>query len=102
MVTEVLKTERGLWINVGNGKPGDVNHCAVLVEQNAQSIQIKPGDSLWWQGRSAYWTPQTYTGKRCGGRADGLGTAWDIKIPKIGYSGVPHPAKGLVESAFAC
>jgi hypothetical protein len=36
MVVEILKTEHGLWINTGNGKPGDVNQCAVLVEQNAQ------------------------------------------------------------------
>lgn len=41
---------------------------------------IQPGDSLWWQGRSCYYTPRVAPDGRS-----------DVELPKIGYSGVPHP-----------
>jgi hypothetical protein len=52
--------------------------CAVYCNPLGKNIQ--PGDALWWQGSSCYWTP-----------ANRL--VVDVKLPKLGYSGVPHPHK---------
>lgn len=53
---------------------------AVYCDPQGEPIQV--GDSLWWQGRSCYWTPHV--------NPDGRS---DVKLPKIGYSGVAHPHK---------
>lgn len=63
--------------------------CAVYVERNATSEQIQIGDSVWWQCGKVYWTPQRNIGlenAKCG-------KDYDIPIPKVGYSGVKHPAR---------
>lgn len=52
--------------------------CAIYVERNANSEQIRPGDSLWWQGKWAMWTP---TDRR----------VVDKQIPRRSYSGVKSP-----------
>lgn len=52
--------------------------CAVLVKRTPESEKIQFGDSLWWQDRWAMWSP-----------ADG--SAHDVRIPRVGYSGVKHP-----------
>jgi hypothetical protein len=52
--------------------------CAIYVEMNEDSKQIRPGDWLWWQAGYAYWTPAD---KRLKER----------KIPRVGYSGVSSP-----------
>ncbi len=63
--------------------------CAIYVERNPTSLQIEIGDSLWWQGRLAYWTPQQNRGRD---RAKS-GVDYDIAIPRVGYSGVQHPSR---------
>lgn len=57
------------------------NECAVYVDPDGQTI--RPGDSLWWQGPTAYWTPQ-----------DRPFGASDIPLKRIGFSGVTRPAEG--------
>lgn len=52
--------------------------CAIYVERNADSEQIRPGDNLWWQGKRAMWTP-----------ADRR--VVDKEIPRRSYSGVASP-----------
>ncbi len=66
--------------------------CAVLVERNANSERIEIGDSLWWQCGNAYWTPLANKGKP----GNKCGRDFDIKIPKIGYSGSLHPSRKAV------
>lgn len=51
------------------------SECAVYVERTDAALLIEPGDSLWWQGRDAMWTPHA------GGKSD-------RKLRRIGYSGV--------------
>lgn len=63
--------------------------CAIMVERNQASERIQIGDSLWWQGRSAMWTPQENCGKPDGRQ----GVDFDIIIPRVGYSGVKHPGR---------
>lgn len=71
-----------VWVNTDdnpNRTRGSLpNFCAVYVDPQGQTI--RPGDSLWWQGRECYWTPQE--------RPFG---ASDIPLPKIGFSGVSRP-----------
>lgn len=48
---------------------------AVYVDRTDAALCIEPGDSIWWQGRDAMWTP------RAGGRSD-------IRLKRIGFSGI--------------
>lgn len=75
-VTEVIVKENSVYIDT-------IDHgvkCAIYVERNDDSERVSLGDSVWWQGRSAYWS----TASR---------TVLDRAIKRIGYSGVPHPYK---------
>jgi len=69
--------------------------CAIYVERNILSEKIKPGDSLWWQGRKAYWTPKK--NRLFAEESEKLGHKcsidYDIPIPRIGFSGVERPVK---------
>lgn len=94
-VIEVLVMANRVYINCQDREYG--GECAIFVERNGNSEQIRRGDCVWWQGRYALWTPWANEGKpwlQCG-------VDFDIQIPRIGYSGVPHPAQGLVDRAFA-
>lgn len=53
--------------------------CAIYVERNPDSEQVRPGDDIWWQGKWAMWTP-----------ADRR--VIDKQIPRRSYSGVSPPA----------
>ena len=70
------------WVNTDDNDrrdQGSLPHlCAVYVDP--QGHVIAPGDSLWWQGGKCYWTPM-----------DRPFGAFDIELPKIGYSGVQRP-----------
>lgn len=61
---------------VGRRRP---DTCAIYVERNANSEQIRPGDNLWWQGKRAMWTPYDRR-------------VVDKEIPRRSYSGVAPPA----------
>lgn len=68
------------------------DECAIVVEKNENSVEIEIGDKIWWQAGFAMWTPQGVRGySDCGTIGHQQGIAWDIRIPKIGYSGVRHP-----------
>lgn len=62
--------------------------CAIYVERTPESEKIEIGDGLWWQGEWAYWTPQK--NRKPGGEC---GVDFDIKIQRIGYSGVTLPSR---------
>lgn len=76
----------------GRRKP---DTCAIYVERNKTSEQIQIGDSLWWQGPYAMWTPQRNRMVETEAERRGLkcGVDYDIKIPRVGCSGVTHPAR---------
>lgn len=83
-VVEVIAVTPGkVWVNTDDNPHrtrGRLAHlCAVYV--NPEGHVIKAGDSLWWQGRTAYWTPQ-----------DRPFGAFDIPLQRIGFSGVRRPA----------
>ena len=88
-VLEVCDDRQGrIYVNVGDRIYSRLQKCAIYVEKNANSDRIEIGDSLWWQGRYALWTPQDARRESDGGKC---GIDYDIKIPRIGYSGVSHP-----------
>jgi hypothetical protein len=59
--------------------------CAIYVERDAKARTVAEGDSVWWQGGFAMWTPANF---HPNGRS---GIDFDIKLRKIGYSGVARP-----------
>lgn len=72
---------------------GDYDHIEIVVEDEGEKLAIKvqvtaksrsisEGDSVWWQGRNAYWTPKNHKG-------EWIKEACDIAIPRIGYSYTP-------------
>lgn len=73
----VLPERNRVWVNVQDGK----DECAIYVVRNTESLHVRAGDNIWWQGPNAYWTTKLYT------------KTWgtDTKIPRIGYSGVSRP-----------
>lgn len=84
-VIEVLRVPGRLWINTQEQvwnplrqeyRPGEV--VAIYVQDVETPTPIAPGDSLWWQGTTAYWTPLTRQ-------------VVDYPLPRIGYSGVSRP-----------
>ena len=103
-VEEVLWRTDRIWVNAKDNN--HASECAIYVERNATSERIKPGDQIWWQGRMAMWTPAESRVEECGHREHitclgRCGVDYDIQIPRVGYSGVSHPAKRLVDSAYA-
>jgi hypothetical protein len=64
------------WINTFDAH----TECAVFVDPDGELLQV--GDALWWQGHWAMWTPRM--------KPDGR---TDVKLRRIGYSGVEHPDK---------
>ena len=66
--------------------------CCIYIEEKRRSddtpVQIEVGDSLWWQGRDAMWTPAANrvsceAGEKLGHKC---GVHYDIRLPRIGYS----------------
>lgn len=68
--------------------------CAIFVEKNENSLQIQIGDSLWWQGRLAMWTPYKIAQATAKLKQ---GVDFDVQIPRVGYSGVTHPSRKQLE-----
>lgn len=81
-VIEVILLPDKAWVNtrerVARRRPEE---CAIYVERNRDAEAIRAGDSLWWQGGDAYWTPATREFA-------------DRPIPRRGYSGVRRPGGG--------
>ena len=74
-VIEVVWEQDRIFVDTRDAHNRDT--CAIWVERNSTSEKIDLGDLVWWHGRVAMWTP-------LGGSPKGK----DIKIPKLGASGV--------------
>ncbi len=78
----------------GRRKP---DTCAIFIQRTETSEKIEVGDALWWQGDWAYWTPKANRKPSCGYRhhvsCQRAGVDYDIKIRRIGFSGVAHPSR---------
>ncbi len=60
--------------------------CAIYIENNEISQKIEIGDNIWWQCNYAMWTPSGSIKSKCG-------VDYDIKINRVGYSGVKYPSR---------
>lgn len=83
IVIETINKPNKIWVNVKERESKQT--CAIYIEKNDNAKKVKPGDSLWWQGRFAMWTPSGVNDGKCG-------VDYDIRIPRIGYSGVNRPS----------
>lgn len=87
-VVETIRVDSSppkIWVNAQHRK----DQCAIYVVHNRTSDQIRPGDSIWWQGRHAMWTPQENRDRPEASQV--CGVDYDIQIKRIGYSGVSRP-----------
>jgi len=72
-----------VWINTKE-KPEYHSECAIYVERTPAALAVSEGDIVWWQGAYAMWTPKNQHGKTY--------TKTDMKLKRIGFSGVSRPA----------
>jgi hypothetical protein len=85
-VVEVVICTDKVWINT---KEKDATlGVAIYVERSPQALAVSNGDSVWWQGQYAYWTPKNRAGQTYAGS--------DIKLRRIGCSGVSRPIFGPI------
>lgn len=89
VVVKVVPLMDKVWVNCE--ETDSAQQCAIYVERNDSSLKIRPGDSLWWQGAYAMWTPFENRGKP-NGKA---GVDYDRRILRIGNSGVAYPTMEL-------
>ncbi len=52
-------------------------------KDNGQTVSLSIGDSIWWQGREAMWTPEPTPRPL---PPDECSKEWDIQLPREGYS----------------
>ena len=91
-ISIVTELEDSVEVNcVGTGSER-YDRCAIKIsKQNHRWKEMKSGDSFWWQGRKAMWTPKENClydeeSKRLGHK---IGVHWDIEFDRIGYSYSP-------------
>lgn len=65
---------------------GRDQYCAIRVEVSGSALLVRPGDSLWWQGGLAFWTPADRSRR-------------DVALRKIGYSFDPLQMKTSGDAA---
>lgn len=83
-VVEIIVCPDRVWVNTRE-RPEHRSTCAVYVERTPEALSISEGDTLWWQGRHAMWTPKS-------------GAFHDRKLNRIGFSGISRAsALGLLE-----
>lgn len=86
-VIETIVLPEKVWVNCDEARSYEAEggwvtipsrECAIYVERTPESRSISEGDSLWWQGGWAMWTPRNRAFE-------------DRKLKRIGYSGVSRP-----------
>lgn len=88
-VTETIILPDKIWINTKE-KEHYRSECAIYVEDSPAARCVSKGDTVWWQGNTAYWTPKNKNGQPIE-RKDGKCSVSDIKLKRQGFSGVKRP-----------
>lgn len=73
-VCQVRDEGEKVYIRVRAVPYGNPEYCAIHVERTAEALSVTLGDTLWWQGSNALWTPESRT-------------RIDVRIPRLGWSG---------------
>lgn len=76
-VVEIIEETERIFLNV-QSEVYPTDHSAIYVERDKDSERIELGDTIWWQGRFAYWSNQS-------------GSETRRAIRKVSGSGVAHP-----------
>lgn len=98
-VIEIIdcKDDNRIWINCREWLSTEQrflrSECAIYVERDAKARSVSEGDTVWWQGGYAMWTPQ---GFHPNGRT---GIDFDIRLNRIGGSGVKRPTETITAQA---
>lgn len=86
-VIETVISGDCVWINTKE-KPEYRSECAIYVDNTPEARAVSEGDTVWWQGGFAFWTPKNKHGKRVG--------PVEVKLKRRGASGISRPyTKGL-------
>lgn len=89
IVVETIVCPNGrVWINTKE-KEHHLSTTAIYAKDTPAARCISVGDTLWWQGNFAYWTPKS-NGKPIE-RQDGKCNVANIRLERIGFSGVSRP-----------
>lgn len=87
IIIDIVKVNDAKWwvncVETGLGSGAGKSTCAIYLDPRGEPVEV--GDSLWWQGGYAFWTPDNRS------RAD-------VRLPRIGFSGVKHPDLVLAEA----
>jgi len=83
-VTKVFREDIGTTVLTVNDV-GEVCHvrCWEIRSKDKTTVDIQVGDTVWWQADMVLWTP---AGEKVGFPGSGCGDAWDIVLPKVGYT----------------
>lgn len=90
-VVEIIVLPNKVWVDTKE-RPEYSGTCAIYVERTAESLCIEVGDSLWWQGDSAFWTP-----RRRDMKTDPPFN--DKPLRRLGFSGVARPSFATAASS---
>lgn len=88
IVIETIELEDRIWINCSDRRG---QTCAIYVCKSAKSRCVSEGDSIWWHGPFALWTPAFNRGKPS--KEIRANRDYDIKLDRLGCSGVSRPLK---------
>lgn len=81
-VTDTVNCGEKVWINTEE-KPG-YSPCAIYVENTAAARCVQPGDIVWWQSGTAYWTTANKK-------------IVEHKLKKVGFSGIETPKRQVCQ-----
>ncbi len=88
IVVEIIVLTDKVWINTKE-KEHYRSDCAIYVKRTAQAECVAVGDTVRWQGNTAFWTPKSKDLPI--ERADGKCNVANVELERIGFSGVARP-----------
>lgn len=92
-VVETILMPGRVWVNTREPQSGDL--CAIYVESTPAARCITEGDSVWWQGQRAFWTP------RAGSFRDAAPFS-DMSLRRIGCSGISRQQAVELKAELEC
>jgi hypothetical protein len=94
VIETVLKDNGKIWINCQSNYSSNQT-CAVYVPESEEAYLISPGDSIWWQGGSVYWTAK----KTSDPDSETVGRK-EVELKKKSGSGVSRPPEDRIEKVL--
>lgn len=91
--SEIKLMPKALFVDVRD-RADSTDKCLLLLEKTPVTLCIEIGDALWWQGDIAFWTPakvKKMSNEERKRRRYKNGIHYDIKIPRIPFTGSVHP-----------